>query len=771
MRKLPFLLELYIVMFLVLVIPIIGITYYNTSRLLQYSENEIIKTTLENLSSIKKLNENTMDIIKTETISLAKNGAIEEIANLKKLDSAAKNIDSFMKLKNVEKILNQIVYGNDNIYSIYLYIAGADYVITSKGSILHIDSLRDIKWLDEYKNGTYNNIGSWVTRTVPYTLSLRLKNTGYSNVITYIYPLTSLTTSAKGVIVVNIYENKIANLINQSKFDENGFTFIIDNEGNIVSHTQKALFMKSLEDIVFIHNILESEEESGSIVDVNKNGRNLYVYVKDSERNWIYISYYSLNIMMRNVNNIRKSSIIWFMLITGFGLLLTFLITLWISKPLRKLVNTLRISENLSFDSVKNEIEFLAKAFNQMNIQKQRLYNILKKNKRDAEELFLNDLIKGNFSKYQQKQIDNTLLPHANFVVAILCIDNKDHFVEKYTPDQRYYCLLWIINQCRSRLEKFFVVKGIINTENSILLIANFNTYDTAKTPIIIEKALSEIQREIRKNFCISFSVGIGKCHAGYEGVHVSYIEALKALRYKILIGNGSIIFWNSNMERNVEYFYPYDREKRILNWLSTKNINRIEEEIHQLIQDIKNIGNISYDNIMHIFNQLIAMTIKYLVQSNINISEIFDNVYISSHKISGLDTLEDIENYVISFYRQIISYIAECESEKNISYMHLITTYIEQNYTAEISFEEMAENIGISYSYMRKIIKEATGKSLTDLINNKRVEEAKKLLLETNMNIKDIALKVGYNNDQSLTRFFKKYEGITPGEFRNMKG
>jgi transcriptional regulator, AraC family len=37
-----------------------------------------------------------------------------------------------------------------------------------------------------------------------------------------------------------------------------------------------------------------------------------------------------------------------------------------------------------------------------------------------------------------------------------------------------------------------------------------------------------------------------------------------------------------------------------------------------------------------------------------------------------------------------------------------------------------MAEEIGISYSYIRKIMKEVTGKSLSDLINSKRVEEAK---------------------------------------------
>ncbi|NLN42227.1 MAG: helix-turn-helix transcriptional regulator, partial [Clostridiales bacterium] len=51
--------------------------------------------------------------------------------------------------------------------------------------------------------------------------------------------------------------------------------------------------------------------------------------------------------------------------------------------------------------------------------------------------------------------------------------------------------------------------------------------------------------------------------------------------------------------------------------------------------------------------------------------------------------------------------------------------------------------------------------------INKLRVSEAKKLLVNTDMSIKDLALLIGYNNDQTFSRVFKKLEGITPGEYR----
>jgi hypothetical protein len=262
--------------------------------------------------------------------------------------------------------------------------------------------------------------------------------------------------------------------------------------------------------------------------------------------------------------------------------------------------------------------------------------------------------------------------------------------------------------------------------ENSIALIINFNLYDSIKTPNTISYVLTKLQKEVRESFKISFSAGIGGCHGEYSGVRISAIEAMEALRQKLLMGSGSIIFWDKKMGVDSKYYYPYNNEKRIFNCLYMKKAEDIEQEIHQLIEDIRSIDNISYDNIMQIFNQLIAVTIRYLVKNNVNIGEIFNNIYVVSHKISELDTLEDMERYLVSFYHQIIKYMLSCESENNTSYIDRILTYIDQNYSKEIDFEKMAEEIGISYSYIRKIMKEVTGKSLSDLINSKRVEEAK---------------------------------------------
>ena len=99
---------------------------------------------------------------------------------------------------------------------------------------------------------------------------------------------------------------------------------------------------------------------------------------------------------------------------------------------------------------------------------------------------------------------------------------------------------------------------------------------------------------------------------------------------------------------------------------------------------------------------------------------------------------------------------------------MKEIIGYISQNYNRDISINDVSEYVGLSYSHVRKIFKEEIGENIIEYINDIRINEAKKLLANMDINIKDIAMNLGYNNVQSFTRFFKKNEGITPGEYRS---
>ena len=100
-------------------------------------------------------------------------------------------------------------------------------------------------------------------------------------------------------------------------------------------------------------------------------------------------------------------------------------------------------------------------------------------------------------------------------------------------------------------------------------------------------------------------------------------------------------------------------------------------------------------------------------------------------------------------------------------NFKNRIMEYVHKNYLKDIDVYTMAHELGISYSQLRRLFMEYTGDNIVVYTNRLRTELAKRLLIETDKTIAEIAIETGYNNDQSLNRNFKKFEGLTPGEFR----
>lgn len=76
---------------------------------------------------------------------------------------------------------------------------------------------------------------------------------------------------------------------------------------------------------------------------------------------------------------------------------------------------------------------------------------------------------------------------------------------------------------------------------------------------------------------------------------------------------------------------------------------------------------------------------------------------------------------------------------------------------------------MNLSAKYISKLFKESTGTNLTEYIQIKRIAEAKKLLATTALKNDEIAEQVGIVSRSTFFRLFKKYEGITPQDYRKM--
>lgn len=98
---------------------------------------------------------------------------------------------------------------------------------------------------------------------------------------------------------------------------------------------------------------------------------------------------------------------------------------------------------------------------------------------------------------------------------------------------------------------------------------------------------------------------------------------------------------------------------------------------------------------------------------------------------------------------------------------LYRVTDYIYENHSERITLSEVAQNVHLSDYYLSHLIKTFTGLSFQDYLNFARVEKSEKLLLETGKSISFIAEECGFSAVRYYTKFFERWFGVTPKEYR----
>lgn len=93
----------------------------------------------------------------------------------------------------------------------------------------------------------------------------------------------------------------------------------------------------------------------------------------------------------------------------------------------------------------------------------------------------------------------------------------------------------------------------------------------------------------------------------------------------------------------------------------------------------------------------------------------------------------------------------------------------INKNFHRKINLEQMAKRSFLSYVQFSRRFKNSMGLTPQEYINNMRMEKARYLLAESTVSVKKIAVECGFANEYYFSKFFKKYNSISPSEYRKM--
>ena len=138
--------------------------------------------------------------------------------------------------------------------------------------------------------------------------------------------------------------------------------------------------------------------------------------------------------------------------------------------------------------------------------------------------------------------------------------------------------------------------------------------------------------------------------------------------------------------------------------------------------------------------------------------------------KDGGSSTVSDSSALLYDLLMQLhkqINIISENAEGQKFAQLDPVVDYIAGNYQSDMSLDDLAAIINLSPQYLCRLFKECYRMRPFEYLAKTRISHAKLMLAEDKYTVNEVAQMIGYNDCSYFCSVFKKYEGISPAEFR----
>jgi len=665
-------------------------------------------------------------------------------------------IDDIVKYRNTNPLVEQL----------YVYFHNTDVILINSGKHTceffyeEISPYADMTYREWQQLLNQNNYKRYLPEK-----TLKLNN---KKVITCLQSLPFGTKrEILGTIGILINTQYIKNILNNIHLDYQGAMYIINQNGEVIIETGSTKFSYHISSLN-----LPVEEHKGYYYDTIGNQKVLVTYIPSEYNEWKYISIIPISVFMNDLNAIKSIAVIIMVGGVILGVILSYLLARKNYTPIKVLVEKLQNSLSNIPKDIKNEIAFIEKVTATTVRENQQIRNILSEQQPLIRSNLLIQLLKGTIkegsSDAKSLQTFGIQFPYLYFCVLLIHIDDCSQFAMNDSIEEYSLTKLVIANIVEELLSKHYTVYTVDLSTIEIALIVNLNA-KSADWKAYIQDIAAKSREILNREFSIFISIGIGTRHAGMVGISKSYNEAVQAMEYKMVKGKSSIIFFDEISEGfGQSYYYPLDIEKQLQNSIRAGDKEKACDLLKQIVTSNFIKSSLPLEIARCLFFDIMSTVLKILDNISDDYPYIVDKEYDEIRKLTECSTIDEMINIIDGIFDKICFYVNENKKSNNDVLKHKIIKFIDDHFMENnISLSMIAHALDITPTYLSSFFKEQTGENILDYINNMRINKAKELLIETSLNLSSIAENVGYTNEAVLIRNFKKYEGITPGQYR----
>lgn len=663
--------------------------------------------------------------------------------------------------------------GNYDIYNVYRqlpkfslinsYIQNVQIILLNSGFVISENNAlrltpQTYSSLFSYTGMEYDAFWEF-TKTQPFQNTfMQFENSSSAITPTVITSVGSIKSRYPwALVIIHLKESSLQDTMNQLLIDEGSIAFVLDENDNLVTSVRGKEAALSLEDARNCINTLNETETDYE---------NYIVSTIQSDYNgWRYCIFSPREAVLSNMTDVTRSVILLITLCLIISVVFTVLLCMRKTDSLKKIASYLTgNSPELHTKNKKDEFSYILDAASGLMTSNRLMKQDLQSQKPLLDAAVLRSALFGATTKPEELQYLFSSLdikPSNQKFCVILIVSSLRQ--DKASPELVKYPILF------SALVREYIEKSVscptycldIDSRQKTVVLIGENITDEIfwqQIQLFVNRTCITAQKEpaITMNFYASdiYSMIDNLPKAYNQAVVISQHAAEK---------EGQLLFTARDIpEIQKLYYYPIQAELELIRLVRTGSQNELTAFLNTMKHTNFTERSLSSSMIHQLTFSVRSSILRGL--ADLPADQLSSEAFLEIQQAADLDALAEsllrLNEYLTHMNNQI-------SSDKSKQLAEGILKYINLNYTcSNFTIYSLCEEFHISESFAYQIFREVIGTSFADLLEQIRIEKACQLLNQKTCLIKDIALSVGYTNDNSFRRAFKRVMGVSPGEF-----
>jgi two-component system response regulator YesN len=698
-----------------------------------YTSERFSDTILENneavLMQAQSAIEDRLASMDNITQSLSNNGKLPYFALNRTQDA-----ETYLRVWEFQKDLKQSIENELFVRDIYVFFYNNDIIVSNNtaykksnfyGRFFTFDNLS----YDEFMalmEGTYYEKGRFVADVTAKTELINYRSLAYVRTIP-----VNISRKYTASVLLLIDEAKLKALLDAVEVYDTGYAYMLDGQGQV-------MISKLGPDAnpEFLSEFLQDAKTRQQINGVDMT----FVHIKSPVTGWQFVAALPTHRMLAQPKRIQLLTVGSSLCSLVMGLFVAYLLLKRHMHPLAGALDKLVLlyRDESREETVKQPFKYVGEKVQTLFEDNQRLQYSLRTDRRLLKRLCISAVLRGD-CPVSTEMLKKMGISGNWYCAATALVDPQDCWEASVSFISEF---------------KFTGFDGKIffvhHDKNVFYALMCFGKYTPQECMEQAERSLLRLDEQMKNSLGAGLQAYCGRICPVITEVAFSLYDAVDLSRMPQQEPR-QIAWYSGAHTKNNTYYYSIETEMRLIELVRAGKSDSVAALLDMIQSDNLAFGRLSLDMTRRLFDELQGTLLK--VSGDV--------------QYCNLPEAQDYEELFSKLAEQFLAICQTFKARRNQSgdMGTRMLEYIDTHFTdRELSLKKLSEVFDLNESYASKYFKTCTGVNFFYYLEGLRIREAHRLLSEGACKIKEVAQRVGYLDDKSFRRAYKKRMGDTPG-------